>query len=441
MNRCFRLLLIALVFSGFRATTIKAEENAADKTVVMASKPLTLGECYHLALVQSEFIAIDADKIKEAQAHFLQALSIMMPHVAFFGQQDWEDTSSLGPSSGVAARSVENRFNFTQTLFSGFKAFGAMKGSGLEKEQREKEKRRAEELLLADVSDSFYLFIQVREDLKSYQNIHKVLVDRIKELDERERLGKSRPSEVVTTRSQLYSVEADMELAKGNLELARQILEFLTGTDISDCVDSAKDELPTVGEKDSYISKATGRSDVIATQKAWGVAKQNIGVQESGYLPEVTTEGNYYTRRPSYIRKDQWDIYLRVKIPIFEGTEVFGAVKEARLQAHEAELEFQHTKRQAFLDIRDAYVRIETALPRTLALKKALEEAEKSYELQKDEYKMNLVNNLEVLDAIRTLEDTRRTFIAAFYETKRYFWQLKVAVGQIAEDELRNETV
>ena len=47
------------------------------------STPLTLSDCYQLALKQSEIIAIDEGLIRQAEARFLQALSIMMPYFSY----------------------------------------------------------------------------------------------------------------------------------------------------------------------------------------------------------------------------------------------------------------------------------------------------------------------------------------------------------------------
>ena len=52
------------------------------------------------------------------------------------------------------------------------------------------------------------------------------------------------------------------------------------------------------------------------------------------------------------------------------------------------------------------------------------------------DYKLSLVNNLDVLAAINTLENTRRDFIHALYETKRLYWQLLVATGEASEENL-----
>ena len=53
---------------------------------------LTLADCYQMALIQSEVIAINKDIIKEADAHFMIALSTVLPHASFISQ-DYQEKS------------------------------------------------------------------------------------------------------------------------------------------------------------------------------------------------------------------------------------------------------------------------------------------------------------------------------------------------------------
>ena len=73
---------------------------------------------------------------------------------------------------------------------------------------------------------------------------------------------------------------------------------------------------------------------------------------------------------------------------------------------------------------------MQAGLARTAALQEALNAAAENYRLQAEDYKLNLVSNLDVLQALQTLQDARREFIHVQHETKRLYWQLQVATGQ-----------
>jgi outer membrane protein TolC len=62
--------------------------------------------------------------------------------------------------------------------------------------------------------------------------------------------------------------------------------------------------------------------------------------------------------------------------------------------------------------------------------------ARMNYKLQKSDYKLNLVSNLDVLQAIQTAQDSKRALIHSVYDTKRLYWQLCAAVGEATMERL-----
>ncbi|MEK6816421.1 MAG: TolC family protein, partial [Nanoarchaeota archaeon] len=317
-----------------------------------------------------------------------------------------------------------------QLLFQGFKEFAAMKGGSSERDQRTNEVIRAKQLLFTDVSNAFYLLMEVRGDLKSLHTIEHALKDRLKELNEREKLGRSRKSEVVNTEAQLFGVVADIEFVKSQEILIRQLLEFLVGSPVSQIVDN-EPVPPFMRPESDYTSKAAVRPDVVAAKKAWDVYRNGVIVARSGFFPSVSLESNYYAKRTISPTNTEWDAKLNITVPIFQGTETFGVVKSAVSQARQAELTASRTLRLAVQDIRDSYVRFESVLLIYNALKRALSAAEMNYALQKEDYKFNLVNNIDVLDAIQKWQTSKRNYIHSLYEAKRSYWQLLVACGEI----------
>ncbi len=404
--------------------------------------PLTLSDCYNLALKQSEIIAIDAEQIRITEAHFLQALSIILPNVSFISADTQQEKSpgvavTAGGSIVASTKDSQRQFNVTQTLFNGFKAIAAIKGSKFERNQRINEKIRAEQLLLVDVADSFYLLKEKREDLKALQNIRTALRSRIKELRKRTDLGRSRPSEVVNVKAQLYGVEASIELAKSQEVLARQLLEFLVGGSVYSITDTY--DIPAALQPESYyVAKSDARPDVKATKFAWELAKKEIQIVNSDFLPNASVGANYYTQRTNVSEGIDWDVTLTVIVPIFDGGLTIGRSNEAIAFARQQELTYRRTRRLAPYDIRDSYISLKTAMSVYKALRKEYTTAKLNYHLQKKDYRFSLVNNLDVLAAIQTLENAERDAIHALYEAKREYWQLRVSVGESITETLND---
>ena len=402
-----------------------------DEVSMKPGELFTLPRCYALSLRQSELIAVDADRVKETEARFLQALSIMMPHLSFlsFDTQEAAPNDSGTFSTLKPAKISTRYFNYSQTLFSGFKAFAGMKGANLERKQRISEMVRAEQLLLVDVSDAFYILMEKREDFKALNDTKKALLKRIVELKARERLGRSRESEVVNARAQLYSVQASIVVVKSEEDLSRQILEFLIGGPIGE----TKDHYPVPSElmaEEYYLSRSALRPDVEAAKYAWQTAVQASRIVDSDFLPTVDIDTNYYVQRTGFDKGTDWDVTLSVNIPIFEGTETLGRSKEYALKAHQSRLLFDRAKRVAPYDIKDAYIKLKSAIEVYECLNKAFEIAKLNYRLQRKDYERSLVSNLDVLASIQTLEEAQRNHIRAMYAAKRLYWRLRVAAAE-----------
>ncbi|HLF17684.1 MAG TPA: TolC family protein [Candidatus Omnitrophota bacterium] len=383
----------------------------------------TLRECYQLALKQSETIAIQEQVIKEAEGRFLQAFSGILPDISYEITEERREAATSSTSRKVR----ERRFTFNQPLFTGFKEFAAIAAGGAEKRQRHHEKRRAQELLFVDVADAFYFFLSYQDDVETLSTIREALTERVKELKERQELGRSRASEVASAQARLSRIEADLEEVKGQWEVVRQLLEFLTGRQIKNVSDDQKQVSLVLIE--NYLAKSDKRFDVQAAFEAWQAARKKVTVARSGFFPEVSAEGNYYEYREGTSANNDWDVTFTVDVPLFEGGENLGLMKEAKAVAAQEELRYKESKRRAELEIKNAYTNAEVTLRQESALRRAYEAADENYKLQLDDYRKNLVNNLDVLQALEDLQDMRRAWTNTQNETKRFHWNLLVASG------------
>lgn len=413
-----RFLIAVLVFSGILLGAYAKES------------PLGLEDCYKLALKRSELIAINAEDIKIAEAHFLQSFGAILPQVSFSredNRQGWE-------TSTVSRKGFEDGFVFKQAIFSGFKEFAAMAQSRLEKKQREKEKLRARQLLFADVSDAFYFLLELRQNLMILEATKKALSDRVKELQVRANLGKSRMSEIAGTKVQLYTVQDEVEAARNQELLARELLAFLIGRPVDKLAEEKFE--PVLKTQEEYLSGAQSRLDVEAAELAWQQDKKQTTIAQSGFLPTISLSAEYH-RHSSTVSSSEgkWSGALTIDIPIMEGTTVLGQVKEALAHARQSRLTFERSQRLAVQEARDAYVNMRIDIVRRGILEKALKSAVLNYNLQIEDYKHNVVNNLDVLTAIQALGDARRNYVHVAYEAKRFYRQLLAASGEMNAQE------
>lgn len=387
--------------------------------------PQTLLSCYHLALEQSEEIAINRERIKEAEGFFLQSLSTVLPRASYAYSTEWQDEG--GTSSG---ETQEGKFVLSQPLFQGFKEFAAIAGGRYLKQERGHLLNYARLLLFRDVADAFYVYLSFQQDMDVLGGIHQILSERLEELKKREALGRSRVSDMVSVEAQLRRLEAEMEDIRSQKDVAGQLLEFLTGKNISVLIDDMpiEHELQDVGV---YVQQSQERPDVLAQRDVARQAEAAAKAARAGYFPFVSLDGNQYTRREGASENVAWDVMLSVDVPLFQGGETTGQVVSARAVNHEEELRYSQFRRRAEQDVKNAHTRFLSALRRSDALARAVEASQKNYDLQVQDFQINLVNNLDVLDALEELQDTRRDYITVQNEVKQLYWRFKTSIGEL----------
>jgi outer membrane protein len=413
----YGMILLVLSALAIASPAFAAEE----------SRALTLRDCYTLALEQSETLGIQKERIKETEGQMLQALSTALPKVAFVYSQEWKDQQdhrTFGGSESGAA------FTFTQPLFTGFKEFAAIRGSKHVGKQRKAELKRAMQLLFTDVSDAFFLYMSLQENEALLQDTRKALYERLAELKKRELIGRSRLSEVASAESKLQTNEAALEVARSARDVAGRLVEFLIGRPFDQLIDEGDPQM-NMTEEEAY-RKVDHRPDVEAASESLEAYKQNVTVARSGFFPSVSLGGNSYAKRPDANEGNDWDVMLSVNVPIFNGTYDVGQVQQAKAQMREAELQLSYVRRSGLMEVKNDFARWQANGRQVAAFDKAVMASEKNYRLQVADFEKNLVNNLDVLQALEDLQNVRQSLVAAKAVERRSYWALKVATGDVS---------
>ena len=414
---------------------IPMAEKASSERILIS--PLSLETCFKLALKRSEVIAIRKEEIEVTEAQFLKALSEALGDADFVVTGFHQDAPSpTGSESGVsstfnAKHRRERKFVLKQPLFQGFKSLGALMGAGSLKKQREDEKIRAEQLLFLDVSRAFYDLLRLKKDVEIIARMRDLYKERIEELSEREKIGRSRPSEIATATARMKLLEADLAKSRGAFVITQRILEFLTGIEMDPSQIVEEDlENKDAHELTDYLKIVKLRPDVEASKQALKTARNGVVVAQSALWPELSLENNQYMKREGFQSGVNWDLLLKLNVPLFRGGETLGKIKEAVSSWKKAKLSYSLKEREAEFEIKEAYQGWVTSRERFEALHEALKASEENFQFQKDEYTRNLVSNLDVLEALESLHQTSRQTNEAHYELKQNYWRLKVATGE-----------
>jgi outer membrane protein len=227
----------------------------------------------------------------------------------------------------------------------------------------------------------------------------------------------------------LYQNEAQLEAARNLQALALKQLEYLTGTAVQTVTDEDCSAAAASDEK-IYTEKIAERPDLKAATELVLIASKQVTIAKADYWPGISLNGDYYTNETGKFAGVNWDVYISAELPLLPVVQTAGSVKAASAKSKEAELNLELAKRNALLDVRTAYEVFRSASANNSAYLLAFKSAEENYKLQEQDYKYNLLNNLDLLQAIQFLQGARRDYVHSVYETKRAYWRLMAAAGE-----------
>jgi outer membrane protein TolC len=395
---------------------------------------LTLEDCYRLALNRSETLAIRAERLLQMEQLYRQAFGAILPDIDFNYTETYQDTdgvdSSAGGVGGTLTRSErpEAKISAHQPLFAGLREWSASKSVRADSRRDALLMERAKKLLFQQTAAAFYLVVQNETDLRNVQTSLRLTEDRVKELKGRIQLGKSRSTEIFSVESQLAALRAQQEQVQADLDLARENLSFLTGVEVSSgSIADRMGEIAEVQPVDAFLARSPARTDVKAAMETVESSRMKVRAARGAFLPVVALDGNYYLKRVGFQEPIDWDVVLSLKQPLFRGGALWTENRRMESVLREARKDLERVQREAESEIRRNYLTLRSALSQTRSLEESYRKAEASYQSMVKEYRLGLVNNLEVLQATNQMQDAKRSWDRAAVKSKLAYLQLKVS--------------
>ena len=404
--------------------------------IFAANSELTLQEAFQRSLMRSESVAITGEEMAQAQARFYRSFDYFVPTAHFEVTRTWQDTRGGSTSSEVASdaqrqMTPQKKFVFSQPIFSGFKELAALQGAGADKKQQAYALKRAKELLFIDVMEAFYAVLENEKDEEALTTTHELLSKRLQELEGRIKLGRSRESESKTSLADSKLLESDLVNARSKTRVAKNLLEFYLGGSLEGVTLKDDPEEEPAPVKTLGAQRSKSRADVLADEQGLIVADKKVMAANADLFPTLSLDGDYYAERVGFQSGNDWDLKLKLDLPIFQVGQTMGDITQADSNRKKARLKYEETGRLADLDIRNASQALESARESELALQEAGKASHENYDILTEEYRSNLVNNLEVLDALRRDLDIQRRYHEAYYAARKSYWRLKVALGDV----------
>lgn len=395
----------------------------------VAADALTLDDYFAAALKRSEVVATQGELIRQAEERYKQANATLYPTVNGVASYTRQDPVPAGESStaNFPNRQTLAKITATQPLFRGFRDFAALRQNKALVSAQNDDYLSARTQLFKDVVQNFYTVLSIEQDLRNLDTEIKLDLDREKELNARVRIGRSRIGEVLTVQSNISTLRAQVQQLQGQLGVAREAFGFLSGLDPATPLRDTEALPAAIEPLDDYLARLARRPDVQAGQKRLTAAQENTKVARGAHLPSVDLNANRYLNRTGSLRNSEWDVGVALTVPIYSGGLLQSQVGEAVSQQTQAELALSQIRRQAEQEIRSVHQSVVYDQSQLEALEKATEAARKNYEAQRHDYRLGLVTNLDVLQALTAYQENQRALDRARFTAKSDYLTLQAA--------------
>ena len=410
-------LLIALL--QFAVPGLRAQEFSTS-----TMRPLTLGEAYRLSEARSEALAQQAEGIKQLEAAERGLAAAFRPSFDLKASQS-KQQNSLSASKGYLYGSY--------SLFSGMRDYIAAKAAAARSDAARLGLERARQQLYLGVAQAHLNLFGAQREATIRQEQLAVAARRIAELEARADIGRSRRSEVVAARTQLAQDKASFLDAVSAERLAQQALRFLTG--LEDDLAPARVAVSRQAELSEYQALALRRPDLRALRRSKEAYDYLSEIADRGMWPSVDLTADYYAvRRPMPAPPARWDGAIALTVPLYNGGASAAGRAAAAAARRSAALAEQAAARQALSDVRSAFDEHRYAALREQSLAEALALASENAAYQQEDYKLGLVTNLDVLNALNTVLQTRLALSQARINSAYTLLRLESAAGLEAKE-------
>ena len=267
---------------------------------------------------------------------------------------------------------------------------------------------------VASVKQAYYGILFAKEAYKVYNSVYENAVENFRLTEMRYNAAKASELDLTRAKANVAAAIPNLYNAENSVELALWQLKAVMGVDLDRNIDIAGTLEEYAGQMFSDIAEGErasldGNSQLRQLAQQAEMLSRQIRMQQYAYLPTLALTFSYsYLTQSDIFNLSQWKwfpsstIGVSLSIPIFSGGQRYHAVKQARVQADELDLQRENTERQLRIGIRQSLGTMDTAMRTYDASREALVSAEKAYDVAVKSYQLGKstltdLNNTELV--------------------------------------------
>lgn len=422
-----RRLILTLTLCGVLglATASLAQPNA----------PLSLKDCIKIALGIHPEIELAAQRVREAQGKVRQSRSLNLPQVDF--DTSWTEYQWLPPSKqnivGGGTTDVYSEVALRQLLYSGGRNQALLDQARLDLLGAHEELRRVRQSVVFQVTKAFFSLGQAQELLRSQQEAVNQVQAHLDIARKRLAVGTAKEIDVLKAEVQLADVQQARIAAENRVAVSRMALNVAMGRPPDTPLETTESTAtPSVVEAahPSLEEVLPAHPEWIQGELALRRAEAGFTVAKSLARPDLALQASCNLEGGSFPPDvDNWNVGLRVSIPLWDSGNAAGAKGVARARIEQARAVQELLRQRLGLGLEEARVAIRDAQERRRVTALSAEEARRALAVEQERYHAGAGSSIEVIDAQVALTRAEANAIRATYDYAVALAQLEYALG------------
>ena len=290
------------------------------------------------------------------------------------------------------------------------------------------EKARSSRLeTVGQVKQAYFACLLAREAFEVYKSAYENALENCNQIQRRYNAQKASELDLTRAKTTLANAIPNVYDAESSVILSLWRLKAVMGVNLEENIDVAG-SLDDYAEHMLYDLHESSELSLENNSTMRQLALQAeqladaIKVQKYASLPTLSLSFNYSINAMTNdfkFSEYKWSPYsfagLSLSVPIFSGGQRANAVRQAKVQARELEIQRTNTERQLKISIRQYLNQMETAMKSYSSARSAAETAQKAYDIASRSYEVGRSTLTDLNDAQLALTQSRLGVSQAVY--------------------------
>ena len=318
----------------------------------------------------------------------------------------------------------------------------SLKISGLDVELAVEKARSSRLEMVTQVKNAYFATLLAKEAFEVYKQVYENAVQNLEETEKKYRAQKVSEMELLRAKTTVANAIPNVYNAEGSVILSLWQLKAILGVDLDMSLDVAgrledwsEHMFYDIHQHDSISLDRNTTMKQLAIQAE--MLAETIKVQQYANIPSLAVAFNFsYNAMTNDFNFSEyrWTPYsyvgLSLNIPIFAGGKRYHAIRQAKNQYQQVQLQTVNTERQLKIAIRQSLNTMETNMKSYYAAKDAIISAQKGYDIVEKSYEVGRSTLIEVNDAQLALTQAQLGASQAVYNFLTAKTQLEQTLGQ-----------